>query len=317
VTPQTNEPAIHFDPHTGNLLVRATEVELDRIERALQQIPDVVDTSSSAEPKRQILLEMKMVEVTETGGGGLDLDKLFGQTSTNIPVVRHGTAEQVLKKSGLPAGTNTTVDLVQLDGQTARLTPTEYAALIQRMEQRVGTEVLSAPKVLTLSGREAEVSVGEAKSIVTGVATNRSELSYNTQDCQVGLRVGLLAVLEGIEARLKVSARFTEFLGYDAPKAGTEVQVSTPDGKLLTGQIPFPHFRVRTQEAEAITKLRDTVALRGPMVTNLVYLWEGSPLLGDLPVIGKFFRSARTNAIVKRMYVFVTPIEVDAVGRVK
>jgi Zn-dependent protease with chaperone function len=317
VTPQTNEPAIHFDPHAGNLLVRATEVDLDRIERALQQIPDVVDTSSSAEPKRQVVLEVKFLETTESGGGGLDLDWLFGQTSTNLPVVRHGMATEVLKNSRLPDGTNTIVDFMHLDGQSADLTPTQYTALIQRMGERSGTDVLSAPKLLTVSGQAAEVSVLEAKSIATGVTTNRGGLSYNTQPCQVGPTVGLVAVLEGNDVRLKVSARYTEFLGYDAPKAGTEVQVSTPDGKSLTGQIPFPHFRVRTQEAEAITKLRDTVALRGPMVTNVVILKDKVPGLGDIPVLGRLFRSESTNAIVKRMYVFVTPIEVDAAGRAK
>lgn len=304
-----NSPAaISFNARTGQLFVRATEADLGRIDREIGLLVSSWKT-------RMVVLDVKILEVTESGGGGMDLDWFFDGESTNHPNDPLSRSREALKDSNLPTGPNTRIDQIQSTGQSAELTPIQFSALLKRMQDREGTDVLSVPKVVTLSGRPAKISVMEDRNIVTGIDTNRNGLSYTTQVCKVGPSVMLVPELEGNEVKLSLSATFTEFLGYDAPKSGVDLQFTTPDGRTLSGQQSFPHFRVRSQEVNVIGKLRNTIALYGPVVTNVVQFKSKVPVLGDIPLVGGLFRSGGTSQILKRLYLFVTPTEVDGAGQ--
>ncbi len=51
------------------------------------------------------------------------------------------------------------------------------------------------------------------------------------------------------------------------------------------------------------------------MVTNVVQFKSKVPVLGDIPLMGRLFREAGTSQVLKRLYLFVTPTEVDGAGR--
>ncbi len=305
---QMEPPAIYFDAHRGELLVRATEADLERMDRAIKKL-------ATWWTKRQVRLEFKFLEVTESGGGGLDLDWLFGETLTNRPVAQSVALKELLKESHLPTGPTITVDEIQSYGQSAELTPAQFSSLLKRLVDRDGTDVLSSPNIVTLSGRAAQISLLGDRTIVTGIDTNRNGVSYTTQACKVGRSVMLVPELEGNEVKLSLSSTVTEFLGYDAPKSGVELRFTTPAGQTLTGQQAFPHFRSRLLEANITGKLRNTCVLRGPMVTNVVQFKSKVPVLGDIPLMGRLFREEGTSQILKRLYIFITPIEVDGAGR--
>jgi type II secretory pathway component HofQ len=58
-----------------------------------------------------------------------------------------------------------------------------------------------------------------------------------------------------------------------------------------------------------------TVVLRGPLVTETVRTKDQLPLLGDVPLLGRFFRSEFSRTNQNRLYVFLTPVEVDSTRR--
>jgi type II secretory pathway component GspD/PulD (secretin) len=69
--------------------------------------------------------------------------------------------------------------------------------------------------------------------------------------------------------------------------------------------------------ADSTFPLGGTLALRGPLVTETVRMKDKVPVLGDVPLLGRLFRSESTSTYQKRLYVFVSPVEVDAAGRRK
>ena len=95
------------------------------------------------------------------------------------------------------------------------------------------------------------------------IATNKTGISYTTENISTGPSVDILSTIEGNESRLAIIAKVTEFLGYDQPTPGQEAQAAPPGGKPLKGTIPLPRLRVRSVEADARIQFGDTMALRG------------------------------------------------------
>ncbi|MEI6356502.1 MAG: M56 family metallopeptidase [Verrucomicrobiota bacterium] len=267
-----------------------------------------------------IELEVQFAEITERGSDDLGLDWLFGQSPTNNPALQNGPATNLLTEPGSPSDQNLRVDLLRTEGQSATLTEAQFAALRKRLEGRGGVEFVAAPKLITQSGRQARIAVSDMRNIVSGVdttqgsATNQAGIGYQTEQIATGPTVDLVGTIEGGTTRLAIVAKVTEFLGYDPPKPGQEVKAASPGGKPVKGVMPLPHLRVRSTQADVSAGAGETVVLRGPLASD-TQLWKDKVVgLGDLPLLGRLFRSAGTNVVRKRLYVFVTPSRISATG---
>lgn len=282
-------------------------------------IPDSRASSPGSDSNRVVTLDVKVVEITERGSEDLGLDWLFGQSPTN-----DGTAQSVwlpthVFSTGNPKGPNVQTDVLRLDGQTALLTAPQYRALLDRLESRGGAAVVAAPRVTTVSGRQAQVAIQESRTLVTGVATNppaspdRGGVNYLTEELKVGPIVDLIPIADAETVRLRILATFTEFLGYDDPGQFTPVVAAVEGGAPLKAQLPLPRLRVRNlgTSPEVMVRSGETVVLRGPLSTNTVRTADKVPGLGDLPMVGSLFRREGTHTIRNRLYVFVTP-ELDS-----
>ena len=284
--------------------------------------------STTAGP-RKIEVEIKFAEVRESNISGLGLDWIFGNSTKEASVIEAGSAQEL--GSSLATSQVTPpisqdnryrVDLLRTVGERAELTPEQFKALLMRLESQPGTELLTAPKVVTVSGQKTKVAVTETKTLVddvkavSGSSTNKAAVQYQTRTVDLGPSVEFLPSLKGDSLRMHLTAKVTEFLGYDDPK-GQSVAAAQPGGKPLKGIIPIPHVRIRVAIADSTFPLGGTLALRGPLVTETVRVKDKVPVLGDVPLLGRLFRSDSTSTYKKRLYVFVTPTEMDAAGNPK
>jgi hypothetical protein len=277
--------------------------------------------SKTADP-RQIEVEIKFAAVRESNVSGLGLDWIFGNSTNKASVIEPGSVQELEATTSIAQDNRYRVDLLRTIGERAELTPEQFKALIARLEAQAGTELLTAPKVLTSSGRQTKVTVTETKTLVddvkavSGSSTNKAAVQYQTRSVDLGPSVEFLPILEGDSLRMHLTAKVTEFLGYDDPK-GQSVAAAQPGGKPLKGIVPLPHLRIRMAIADSTFPLGGTLALRGPLVTETVRMKDKVPVLGDVPLLGRLFRSESTSTYQKRLYVFVSPVEVDAAGRRK
>lgn len=276
----------------------------------------------SRESRRQVELSVQFVEITEGGGDDVGLDWLFGLSPTNNPALQSGPATNLLSGLGAPHGRNLRVDLLRTEGQSATLTPMQFEALQSRLKARHGVEQLAAPKLITLAGQQAHVEISESKNVVVGAmgipgtATNKASVQYETETIATGPVVDVMVDEQNGGWKLTVLAKSTEFLGYDDPKSAV-LTVDQPGKKPLTGQVPLPRLRVREVHAEVPVKNGDTVALRGPLVDEIVQFKDKVVVLGDVPFLGRLFRKEGKTTLYKRLYVFVTPVEVALDGQRK
>jgi general secretion pathway protein D len=105
-----------------------------------------------------------------------------------------------------------------------------------------------------------------------------------------------------------------DFLGYDDPSGFvTQAQISG-GGSTLTATLPLPRIRLRQVTTSAIVWDGQTVVLGGLVSENLTKIKDKLPILGDLPILGRFFRSESSASSKRNLMIFVTPTIIDPAG---
>jgi Zn-dependent protease with chaperone function len=236
-----------------------------------------------------ISLLVQVVEIADSDGD-LGLDWLFGPDAAEKDSVSTGIPGEPLPGNKPLRGTDISVQNCESKGQAAVISPAQYAALKNRLRQRPGVDILTTPRVTTASGRQARVSIQDVQTIVTGQNPNGN--GPLTDDIWLGDIIDVTPAFDGGKWKIQISAPLTEFLGY-APELASahDADAERPNGK---GSKHLARFRVRTAVASGLAAPGQTMAVRGPEVTETTGTKRG------------FFRRAEQKEIKKRLYIFVT-----------
>jgi beta-lactamase regulating signal transducer with metallopeptidase domain len=222
----TPPKTVFWNDRLGVMFVRATLEDLDRMEQAIQKL------NSS-----QLTIEVKIAEMPESGRRALGLDWLGGGDGTVISTISTNQLSTSLMAAS-PEAENRAMVLVD----------PQFRLVLRALEQRSGVDILSAPKVTTLSGRQAQIKVVTVRTLVMGVAGNPANqngvVNILTSKEEMGPVIDVTPVVDadGYTIRLTVIAAIREFLGYD-PTSET-VKVIGDDGKVQSMARPLPRFRV-------------------------------------------------------------------------
>lgn len=208
---------------------------------------------------------------------------------------------------------------------TGVLTDPQYRVVLRALEQRSGAEVLSAPRVTTLSGRQAQIQVVDMRTAVTGIDPSAliqngaqpktNAVPFLTSTFPVGPTLDVIPTVaaDGYTIELNLVASITEFLGYDQPPADAKVTV-WEGGKASEVAMPLPRFRVRQMTTKAVLWDGQTLVLAGMPVEDSVTMKDKVPVLGDLPAVGSLFRSESKSTRKKNLLVFITATIIDPAG---
>lgn len=139
---QSQTPAIFFNDRTGIVFVRATLKDHQIIESALHAL-------NSA--PTQVTLEARILELPNP-----DLPKLGLDWLSSNPAVGPGSAPSPAPTTG--ALTQAATNAVTITGI---LTDPQFRVFVRALEQRGGWKTLSSPRITTLSGRAAVLSMLE------------------------------------------------------------------------------------------------------------------------------------------------------------
>jgi general secretion pathway protein D len=357
--------SVFFNERLGQLMVRATLQDLDTIEQAVQVL-------NMTPP--QVTIEAKIAEVTQDDNRALGFDWLLGNTllgggsqgfqggsapSFGSPT----TSSSAANPSGIFPGPGSILaptpgfafpsasDNLITGGlrnsapaiatYTGILTDPQFRVVIKALEQRQGVDLLSAPKITTVSARQAQIKVVDVKYIVTdldlsqtssgggfatagGVAGGGGAIGSAIQPITEPVELGpVLDVVpyvsaDGYTVQMTIIPTLKEFVGYDLETAKLfQAQAQSVGGQVgspLTTTTPLPIFRLRQVVTSAIVWDGQTVVLGGLISENVTKTKDKVPMLGDLPLVGRLFRSESSMTSKKNLLIFVTPTIIDPAG---
>jgi general secretion pathway protein D len=225
---------------------------------------------------------------------------------------------------------------------TGILTDPQFRVVIRALEQRQGVDLLSAPKVTTLSARQAQIKVVDVRSIVTDLDLSQtaggggttalggvsgggvgSVIQPISEQIELGPVLDIVPYVsaDGYTVQMTIIPTIKEFIGYDTDTARLfQAQAQSVGGggiggtAPLTQITPLPIFRLRQVVTSAIVWDGQTVVLGGLISENVTKTKDKVPILGDLPLAGRLFRSESSNTKKKNLLIFVTPTIIDPAG---
>lgn len=288
----TAPKSVFFNDRNGLLMVRATLKDLEIIQQAIEVL-----NSAPA----QVTVQARFAELTELDSKALGFNWFAG--IQNLALQTNNLA---------PSKTNELAGAI-----TGILTENQFRTVMKALEQRGGVDILSAPRVTTLSGRQAQISALDSKSIVTGVNSKTSSDGTVTSSpvvtpTQFGPMLDIIPNVsaDGYSIQITVTATVTEFLGYEKPAPALQDSW----GKVSKDAIPLPITRTRQVTTSAVVSDGQTLVLGGLMSENVVKVKDKVPVLGDVPLLGRLFRSESKIAQKKNLLIFVTPTIIDPAG---
>jgi general secretion pathway protein D len=167
-----------------------------------------------------------------------------------------------------------------------------WGALLQALEGDASANVLSTPKVITMDNQESSIIVGENIPIITGQSTSSGAgtadpfTTIERQDVGVKLIV-TPSISEGDLVRLEI-----------------EQEISNVKDSSRGADITTTKRQIKTN---VLADNGETIVLGGLITDNVTMSESKVPLLGDIPWLGRLFRSEKASVTKQNLVVFLRP----------
>ena len=226
-------------------------------------------------------------------------------------------------------------------GLAGVFTDPQFQVVIRALNQKKGVDLLSAPKVTTKSGQRAVIEIvrefrypttftppqvpsitgttgttvgGIVPSAIPVVVTPTTPQTFETRNTGVTLEVEPVVGPDGITIDLNLVPQVVEFEGfinYGSPIFAVGVQtvgvITTSAPVLLTSNvINQPVFSTRKVTTNVSVWDGQTVVLGGLMSENVQKTEDRVPIVGDIPLLGRLFRTNVDQHIKTNLVIFVT-----------
>lgn len=255
--------------------------------------------------------------VTGTDGNGAPIFSP-GLEGIDLPIINNAP-----RIPGMVDLASSAAPLLSLAGLVGEF---DVNAIVRALSQKQGTDLLSAPKVTVLSGNPATMTVaqemrypqsfGQTQSQVgtgnasgggsAGVAiTAGTPQEFATRNIGVELKVTPTVEEDGRSISLDLNPRVTEFDGF-VEYGGPSVAISGSTTVTVPSGFYQPIFSVRDISTKVTIWDGATLVMGGLTREEVKQVNDKVPVLGDIPFLGRLFRSKGVSAQKRNLMIFVT-----------
>ncbi|MGP6219389.1 type II secretion system secretin GspD, partial [Pseudomonas paraeruginosa] len=284
---------VRADESLNALVILADPQEVGLFEEIVRQL-DV--------PRAQLLVEAAIVELTGELNEALGVQwamrggHAVGGTSFAGSGLSIGTLLGALQSGKPPAELP--------DGAIVGLGSRDFGALITALTRNSNSNLLSTPSLLTLDNQKAEILVGQNVPFQTGSYTTNNEGSSNPFTTVERKDIG-------------VTLKVTPHIGDDRMlrlEIEQEISSIAPAATLAAKTVDLVTNK-RLIKSTVLADDGQVIVLGGLIQDDVVRSDSRVPLLGDIPGVGRLFRSTRDTRVKRNLMVFLRPSIVrDAVG---
>ena len=261
--------------------------------------------------------------------GNRNLNDSFGTGLSESAITVSGETVAV----NAPPSLTTTIDLAASAASLFTSTGWNVAGAnvdfaIRALSRKAGSDLMSAPKVTVLSGKEATIKIaqqlrypesyGDIQSEAGGGGSSSSSSSsaasisitagtpqdFVTKDIGVEMRV-TPNVESDDTISLRLEPKVTEFEGF-VEYGGPSVAISGDLSVTVPAGFYQPIFSTREIVTEVTVFDGATVVMGGLTRDEVKTVSDKVPILGDIPFIGRLFRSEGETRDKRNLLIFVT-----------
>ncbi len=268
---------------------------------------DIEDAVNQLDNRRaQVLIQAAIVEVSGDDATQLGVQWALGNANSGYGVVNFnnvGASAASLAAAALSGGTGISAAASSIAGALLGIGASRkdskgntefYGAILQALDSSTSANLLSMPSILTLDNEKASILVGQNVPFVTGSYTtsgNSSTNPFQTIDRQdIGIN---LNVIPHIGANGTVRLEVSQEVSSVVPSS-----IGNASGLITNKSLINTTILADDQQ---------TIALGGLMRDNTTTSQQKVPGLGNVPLIGRLFRSDNDNTQKSNLIIFLQP----------
>ena len=269
---------MEIDKRLNAVVFKGYETQIDKAKAQLEDI-DI--------PLQQVMISVKVVDLSETGGKSLGIDWQVGAEDGTQPIQWYEVP------NGYPATSGTAYNPYS-DGPSAYADspigffvrdPFVLRSAISMAITKGEAKVLASPRVAALDGEKATIHIGDKYPIVY----------YDPRAGQYQV------IYVDIGIKLDVTPKISPD-GYISTKINTTVSDLR---ELINNQ--YPRTTERTAELTIRVKDNNTIVIGGMVQESSRQNVKKVPLLGDIPVLGQLFRQTTSDRAKGEVVIMITP----------
>jgi general secretion pathway protein D len=298
----TGEVRFAADDSSNTLLVLASPRDALAV-RAL-----VADLDA---PRRQVYIEALVLEVEAATTRDVGVGAHGGRTRADGDHAVVGSFQAGLSSID-PASALGATGLVggvlgaPLTGMLSELLGTtvpSFGVLIRLAAHDSRLDVLASPHLMTLDNKPATISVGANIPYKSSAGATTAATPY--------------PVVPSIDRqKVALTLAITPHVAPAAPDATADtIRLDVKLDSQLVGQEDYgglgPTWKERSIETSVILRDQESIVLGGLVDERIEHATDSIPILGDIPVIGRLFRSRRKVRLKSNLLVVLTPHLVD------
>ncbi|MEE2712946.1 MAG: secretin N-terminal domain-containing protein [Planctomycetota bacterium] len=309
---------LDYFERNNTLVVKDTQPVVSEIERMLAEI--------DVEPA-QVFIDVKFVTTSNTdalsygfdpGENGLRIGMSLGSIPTRLPFNLGGGGWNNDIIAGNPAQTpGLTQEELKESINYGTLDFTGATFTLSLLEQDDTTRIVQAPRLLALDNQEATIFVGQTiRFAETEAQSNQSGgLTFSIREAanspvQTGFQLYMVphvvpgtdkVILDVIPEAEQLTGRGTDpnLPGFNIFRSGqgTENEV----------QIALPEISSQTLVTTLMLESGQTAVIGGLITESESEIERKLPFLGDIPLLGFFFKSVSKSKRSQSLLIFITP----------
>jgi general secretion pathway protein D len=309
------EVRLNFDRPTNSLIVVSSLKDY----QSLRRVIELLDS-----PRKQVFVEAMILEVTldkerDLGAswhGVKPQDNLFGISGPSLIVGGLNPANTLQPTNALGdtmlAGIlGPVLSATEAQGLGTAATSTvdipSFGVLIKALQTNSDVDVLSNPHLLIMNNEDGEISVGQ--KIPFPVST----LGINPGGGAAGgspLGLGLGSLFpqiqrENVALEIKLTPHVNE---HDIIR----MEVDAKDSELAASSPTLgPSTSERSAKTVVVAKDQQTILIGGLMSDKIINSVTKVPLLGDIPILGFFFRTTTKHVVKTNLIIALTPYVIN------
>jgi general secretion pathway protein D len=212
-------------------------------------------------------------------------------------------------------------------GVSGAIDGNRFQALMEALSQKTSTDLVTAPSVVVNDGQSANVLVArefyyptefDQAAASSAIVANRSlaangytispsfPTEFKSRNVGVSIIVQPRITVDRQRVFLTLKPEVTEFDGFI--NYGSQIFDPNVPGQLLSANtVNQPVFSTKAVE-NAQLEIQDgyTMVLGGLIREDISTVNDKVPILGDIPIVGRLFRSKAEQAIKKNLLIFVS-----------
>jgi len=278
---------IDFDERTNMIIITDTPQQIELMGNVIVQLDKTTP---------QVLIEAKIVETTFIDEENLGVDWLTQATARGAerPIIWpfDDSSDNRFAPDPFP-GAQTTLGSTNTEFTYGTLNFTQVQAVFEFLRTRSDVDILSAPRIVTLDNRPAQITVGSQYPLPT--------YTYNEE--QARLQVSGWEYMDiGIIFDVTPHVNDAGYITLDVhPKITAILDFVTVENTSL------PRLSNESAFTSVIVKDGDTLVIAGLVTDQTTEVKKKTPILGDIPILGLLFTKTNLKVTKTDLIIFITP----------